>query len=212
MDLREAIESCGTCRHYRPDPVADDVLERVIDASRHAPSGGNRQPVRFIAVRDAALRRAISDFYAPLWDAYSGPAKRALAPGAALPPMLANADHFARHLADVPVHVVVCARIADLYATDAGLDRVSIVAGASVYPAVQNLLLAARAEGLGTALTTLLCAVEAEMRTLLAIPEDFATAAMVALGWPARPFPTRLRRRPLREIAFADRFGHAFPD
>jgi nitroreductase len=212
VDLREAIESCGTCRHYRPDRVADDVLARVIDAARHAPSGGNRQPVRFIAVRDPALRRAIADLYGPLWDAYAGPAKRALASGAALPPMLANADHFARHLADVPVHLVVCARIADLYATDSGLGRVSIVAGASVYPAVQNLLLAARAEELGTALTTLLCAAEVEMRRLLAIPEEFATAAMVALGWPARPFPSRLRRRPLREIAFADRFGNALPD
>ena len=73
-----------------------------------------------------------------------------------------------------------------------------------------ELLLAARAEGLGTALTTLLCAVEPEVRALLTIPDGIATAATVALGWPAEPFPRRLLRRPLREIAFADRFGAPF--
>ena len=83
----------------------------------------------------------------------------------------------------------------------------SIVGGASVYPSVQNLILSARAEGLGTALTTLLCAVEPEVKTLLAIPDDVATAAMVALGYPARGFPKKLTRRPLGESCFADSYG-----
>jgi nitroreductase len=81
------------------------------------------------------------------------------------------------------------------------------VGGASVYPSVQNLLLAARAEGLGTALTTLLCAAEPQVKTLLAIPDGVATAALVPLGYPARGFPKRLARRPLEEIAFADAWG-----
>lgn len=203
MDFRDVVASTPTCRFYRPDAVPDDVLRRVLDAGRYAPTGGNRQGVRWIAVRDPLKRRQIADLYLPLWEQYA--ARAGARPGAPLPQLLANADHFARHLADVPVLLVVCAMLGDLMATDRHLDRLSIVGGASVYPSVQNVLLAARNEGLGTALTTLLCAVEPDVKTLLGIPEQgVATAALVALGWPERPFPTRVTRRPLRESCFAD--------
>jgi nitroreductase len=125
--------------------------------------------------------------------------------------ILADAIHFAEHLHEIPVMIVVCARLADVHPTDVALDRLSIVGGASVYPAVQNMLLAARNIGLGTALTTLLCAVEPEVKALLEIPPEVSTAAMVTLGWPARPFPRRLNRRPLREMAHAERYGRALP-
>lgn len=205
MNFRETIETTGTCRFYLSDPIPDDALRRVIDAARFAPTGGNRQGVRFLIVRDAAKRRALRDLYLPLWEQY---ASRAVSkPGAPLPRMLQNADHMARHLDEVPVHVVVCAQTADLMATDRHLERVSVVAGASIYPSVQNLLLAARAEGLGTALTTLLCAVEPKVKELLAIPDGVATAALIPLGYPAKGFPKKLSRRPVEEIAFADTYG-----
>jgi len=205
MDFRETIETTGTCRYFLPDPVAEDVLRRVIDAARYAPTGGNRQGVRFLVVRDAAKRRALRDLYVPLWEQY---ASRAVSkPGAPLPKLLQNADDMARHLDEVPVLVVVCAQTADLMATDRHLDRVSVVAGASIYPSVQNMLLAARTEGLGTALTTLLCAVEPKVKELLAIPDGIATAALIPLGYPARPFPKKLSRRPVEDIAFADTYG-----
>ena len=207
MDFREVIETTGTCRFYRPDPIPDDVLRRVLDATRWAPTGGNRQGVRFIAVRDAAKRRALRDLYLPLWEQYAG--RAAARPGGPVPKLLANADHMARHLDEVPVLVVVCAQLADLMATDRHLDRLTIVGGASVYPSVQNLLLAARAEGLGTALTTLLCAVEPQVKALLAIPDGVATAALVPIGYPAKPFPKRLARKPLGESAFVDGWGVA---
>lgn len=209
MDFRETIETTGTCRFYRTDPVPDDVLKRVVDAARFAPTGGNRQGVRFLLVRDAAKRRALRDLYVPLWEQYA--ARAVSHPGAPLPKLLANADHMARHLDEIPVHVVVCAQTADLMATDRHLDRVSVVAGASIYPSVQNLLLAARTEGLGTALTTLLCAVEPKVKELLAIPDKVATAALVALGYPEKGFPKNLARsrKPASEIAFADTYGNA---
>ena len=205
MDFRDVLETTGTCRFYRPDAVPDDVLRRVFDGTRWAPTGGNRQGVRFIAVREPALRRRLADLYLPPWEQYV--ARATSRPGAPMPRLLANADHFARHLADVPVLVVVCAQLADLLATDRQLDRLSVVGGASIYPAVQNLLLSARAEGLGTALTTLLCLVEPEVKALLGIPDGVLTAAMVALGWPERPFPKRLARRPLGESCFVDGWG-----
>lgn len=205
MDLRATIETTGTCRFYLPDPIPEDVLRRVLDAARWAPTGGNRQGVRFVVVRDADKRRALRDLYVPLWEQYSS---RAVAkPGAPLPKLLQNADHMARHLDEVPVLIVVCAQTADLMATDRHLDRVSVVAGASIYPSVQNLLLAARAEGLGTALTTLLCAVEPKVKELLAIPDGVATAALIPLGYPAKGFAKKLSRRPLEEIVFGDAYG-----
>jgi nitroreductase len=211
MDLLDAIRTTGTCRFFKPDPVPDAVLARVLDAARFAPTGGNRQPVRFVAVRDAALRKRLHELYQPHWETYFAQVTRGAVRVGALPNVIANADHFARHLAEVPVLVVACARLADVHPTDAALGRLSIVGGASVYPAVQNLLLAARAEGLGTALTTLLCAVEPRVKALLAIPDEISTAATIALGWPARSFPSRLKRKPLKEIAFLDRYGDALP-
>src|SRR6188768_935385 len=124
MEFRQVIETTGTCRFYRPDPIPDGVLARVIDGARFAPTGGNRQGVRFVVVRDAAKRRALADLYLPLWQQY---ASRAVAkPGAPLPKLLENADHMAKHLHEVPVHIVVCAQTADLMATDRNLDRVSV--------------------------------------------------------------------------------------
>jgi nitroreductase len=207
MTLQEVIEATGTCRFYRPDPIPTDVLARVLDAARFAPSGGNRQPVRFIAVRAAEKKRRLKEWYLPIWKNYAGRIKQAVPSDPVRARLLENADHFAHHLDDVPVLLVVCAVMADLLPTDQGLGRVSIVGGASVYPAVQNVLLKAREEGLGTALTTLLCMVEPQVQQLLNIPDGVATAAMITLGYPARPFPKRLRRRPLAEVAFADTYG-----
>ena len=207
MTLQEVIETTGTCRFYRPDPLPTDVLARVLDAARFAPSGGNRQPVRFIAVRDVEKKRTLKEWYLPIWTSYVARIKEAAPHDAARARLLANADHFAQHLDEVPVLLVVCARLADVLPTDQGLGRLSIVGGASVYPAVQNVLLKARDEGLGSALTTLLCMVEPQMKQLLHIPDDIATAAVIALGYPARPFPKRLRRRPLAGMAFVDVYG-----
>jgi nitroreductase len=98
-------------------------------------------------------------------------------------------------------------RIADLAITDAELDRPSIVGGASVYPFVQNVLLALRAEGLGASLTTLLIPAEPEVKRLLSIPDEIAVAAYVAVGHRADPWPQALTRRPVADFAFSERYG-----
>lgn len=220
MQLQEVVETAGTCRYFRPDPVQDERIARIVDAARFAPTGGNMQPVRFVVVRDSETRRRLADLYLPLWRDYTAGTARqrveehsrreARAPGPAVARMVKRANDFAEHLAEVPVHIVVCARLSDILATDASLGRLSVVGGASIYPSVQNLLLKCRDEGLGAALTTLLCYREPEVRALLGIPEEVATAAMIAVGWPARPFPKRLRRRPVEKLAFAERYGEPF--
>jgi len=123
--------------------------------------------------------------------------------------MLKRADEFAERMHEVPLHLVVCARLGDLAIVDAGLDRPSIVGGASVYPFVQNVLLGMRAEGLGAALTTLLAPAEAEVKQLLAIPEDVVLAAYVLVGRRDEPWPSRLSRKPVEEFAFGERYGEA---
>jgi nitroreductase len=210
MELFEAIASNGTCRYFKPDPVPREVLRRALSAARFAPSGGNRQPVRFIVVTDARLRRELAALYLPRWQVYIGGMTRGEVRVDTLPAMVRNADYFANHLAEVPALVVVGARLADCYATDTELGRLSVVGGASIYPAVQNFLLGCRAEGLGTALTTLLVADEPKIKPLLNIPEEIATAAFIAVGYPSKPFPKELRRRGLDEICFSDRYGTSF--
>jgi nitroreductase len=211
MDLTEIMCTNGTCRFYKTDPVPDELMARVLDAARWGPTGGNRQPVSFVVVRDQKKKEALRDLYLPIWKPYVTAARQGSVRIGAKSSLLDNADHFAHHMADIPVMLVVCARLADVHPTDDRLGRLSIVGGASVYPAVQNVLLAARAAGLGTALTTLLCEEEPKVKTLLCIPEAVSTAAMVTIGWPAKAFPRKLTRRPLAEIAYLDQYGSALP-
>lgn len=210
MDLYEAMRSTGSTRYYETRDIPDDVMARVLDAARCAPSGGNRQPVRFLLVKDAAKKRRLKELYLPIWDAYVDAIPNEKRVGSMLR-LIENAGHFARHLDEVPVMVVVCAVLSDVYPSDAKLGRLSVVGGASIYPMVQNLILACRAEGIGSTLTTLLCGVEPEVKKLLDIPAEIATAAMITLGYPVRGFPKHLKRRPLAEMVFLDTYGAAFP-
>ncbi len=211
MELSEIMRTNGTCRFYKPDPVSDDVLARVLDAARWGPTGGNRQPVSFVVVRERQKKETLRDLYLPIWKPYFAAAKEGTLKVGSKGGLLDNANYFAEHMAEIPIMLVVCARLADVHPTDNGLGRLSIVGGASVYPAVQNVLLAARAAGLGTALTTLLCEEEAKVKALLKIPDEVSTAAMVTIGWPAKAFPKKLTRRPLSEIAFVDEYGSGLP-
>ena len=211
MQLLDAIRTTNACRYYKTDAVPDALLLQVLDAARWAPTGSNKQPITFLAVRDAAKRRALHDLYQPLWDAIlpkyqSGEAKAGFKPG-----FLQHVDHFARHLADVPVMVVVCADMTQVTALDANLGRLPLTGGSSVYPAVQNLMLAARDLELGTTLTTILALAEQEVQALLGMPSHIAVAAMITLGWPQKPFPQKLYRKPLTEFAFLDTYGQALP-
>jgi nitroreductase len=217
IDIYEAMATTRAVRRLRPDPIPDAVLRRVLEAATWAPSGGNRQPWRILAVRDAALKRSLRDLYQGPWGPYSARQRSQLE---RLPAdsrdrglrALAAADHLADHLHDAPVIVVLCFQPELLMITDAGQARPSVVGGASLYPAVQNLLLASRAEGLGAVLTTLLCAAEDKVRPLLGIPEPWATAAYVPIGYPVGRGHGRVSRKPVEAMTFADRWGTAlFP-
>jgi nitroreductase len=212
LDLYEAASTTRAVRRLRPDPIPEPVLRRVLQAATWAPSGGNLQPWHVIAVRDPARKKGLAELYRKLWSDYA-PQRRALLaklPDAVRSPAekaLDSGDHLARHLQDAPVIATFCFHPERLTITDAELGRPSVVGGASLYPAVQNLLLACRAEGLGSVLTTLLCGREKQVRELLEIPEPWATCAFVPIGWPAGSGHGPLSRRPVEQVAFADRFG-----
>ncbi len=217
MDLFEAMLCAPTSRRFKADAVPREALVRVLEAARFAPSGGNRQGWRVVVVEDQQLRMKLRDLYLPSWRAYleqTGAAQMLAKPedfDAARVRTVRRADEYAASLDQVPMHLVVGVRLEDLAVTDAALPRQSIVGGASVYPFVQNLLLALRAEGLGAAMTTLLIPAEAEVKRLLEIPDEIALAAHIGVGYRAEQWPTRLARRPVEEFAFAERYGEPLP-
>jgi nitroreductase len=211
IDLFEAMSTLRAVRRLRKDPVPDDLLRKVLTAATWAPNGGNRQPWRFIVVRDPATKTVLRDLYLPHWTTYENAHRPAIAKlsDAERPRverMYATARHLAEHLHEAPIIVVVCVHIPDLAITDANLGRPSVVGGGSIYPAVQNLLLACRAFGLGTTLTTLLCLEEPKVRERLAIPDNWATAAHVPIGYPEGRGHGPLTRKPVDEVAFLDRW------
>jgi nitroreductase len=216
--LYEVMRCAPSTRRFTGEPVAREALERVLDSARYAPSGGNRQGWRVVVVTDPDTRRRLRELYEPAWDAYTERtgARAILNQGEAggVPSwrlrMLRGADEFAHNFDSVPVHLVVCVAIAALTITDSELRRPSIVGGGSIYPFVQNILLAVRAEGLGGAFTTLLIPAEEEVKGLLGIPDGMALAAHIAVGHRADPWPKRLTRNPVSEFAFAERWGEAW--
>ena len=213
MELGDVIRTAVTTRYFSTDPVSDELLVKALDYARYAPQGGNRQPAQFVLVRDSAHKRQLADWYLQPWKAYFEAAQTGeVAIGATNAiKALRNADHMAEHLHEAPVIVVACAELAGLHPTDTELGRLSIVGGGSIYPAVQNFILGCRELGLGAALTTLLCMFEPQVKALLGIPEEFATAAYIPVGFRSRPFRTRLDRKPLAEMVHNGRWGQPLP-
>jgi nitroreductase len=202
VDLLEGIATTRAIRRYRPDPIPDDDLATIMFAASRAPTGSNRQRVRFLVLRDGPKARAAKELlgrsFRAGWDSkiesdgYAAGSGRA--GGSPKARMAAAMQHFVDHFEETPVVVLVCfMRYRDPNPYE----------GASVYPAVQNLLLAARALGYGGVITGWHQAVAAELHDLLGIPDDVPIHACVPLGRPqGRHGP--VRRRPLRELVFDD--------
>jgi nitroreductase len=211
-DLYEAMQSQRAVRRLKSDPIPRDVLDRVLQAAAWAPSGGNRQPWRIVLVTDPEPKAALGKLYAQSWGRYAEVYKSHMrdaddAAKARELRTLAAGDFLAAHFHETPAIAIFCFNPKNMAITDAKLDRVSVVGGGSVYPAVQNLLLACRAEGLGCVLTTLLCEHEAKVREILGIPDPWYTAAAVPIGYPVGKGYGPTRRRAVKDLVFENRFG-----
>jgi nitroreductase len=214
MDLYDVMRTTGAVRRFTDDPLPDDVLARILDNARFAPTGGNRQGVHVIALRDRATRAALGALCGTGARRYIAQQRNGESPWNPLHPMQISAEQLAA--TDVPaemsaplstsaVVLVVCVDLGVVAAIDQDLDRIGLVAGASVYPFVWNVLLAARNEGFGGVLTTMAVAEEPRVKALLGIPDDHAVAAIVPLGKPQRQV-SKLSRRPVAEFVTRERF------
>ncbi len=217
MELYDVMRSTPAVREFAEDPLPDDVLARILDHARFAPTGGNRQGVRVIVLRDQQTRSALADLGLPAARRYTAQLAHGESPWNPLQPSGVDAStidtteppaQMSAPIREAPVVLVICLDLAVVAATDQDLDRVGVVPGASVYPFVWNVLLAARNEGYGGVLTTMAVAEEPRVKELLAVPDSYAVAAIVPLGKPVRQV-TKLRRRPVAEFVTRERFDGA---
>jgi len=200
IDVFEAIGTLRAMRRFTDEPISDDDLWMILEAATMAPSGGNRQPWNFIVIRDSETKRHIGEYYRRAWDETYG--KLPAAPPSASGPQglgraYLSAEHLAHHLAETPVLIMV---------TTQGPGFGTSVTGSSIFPAVQNLMLAARALGLGSTITTLHRMYEADVKKLLAIPDDVETMALIPIGRPLGRFGPP-RRQPVEEVTFWEKWG-----
>ncbi len=220
MDLGDALRTTGAVREFTDQPVDDETLATVLDLARFAPSGGNRQAWRVIVVRDPDQRRRVRDHYLEGWHEYVSHVLAGVVPFSPLATAeqraaasaqldaaraLSRPDGFPETLDQVPALLVVAADLGALAATDRDLTRYQMVGGASVYPFVWSILLAARDFDLGGVMTTVATRDEVALRATLHLPATFAVAAIVALGHP-RHRPTRLTRHRVEAFTTLDTF------
>jgi nitroreductase len=215
MDLSDVMRTTAAVREFTGDPLPDEVLERILDNARFAPSGGNRQGARVIVVRDRATREALVELSIPGTRRYVAQLRNGESPWNPLhPPKVTAAEiadtelpsDFGAPLRAAAVVLVVCVDLEVVAAFDQDLDRIGVISGASIYPLVWNILLAARNEGYGGTLTTNVVAAEPRVRDLLGVPESYAIAAVLPLGKPRKQL-TKLKRNSVTEIATRERFN-----
>lgn len=198
MDFYDVVTTQRAMRRLKTDDVPDELIWKLLSTAIMAPSGGNQQPWNFVVVRDAEKKRKIGEWYLDAWNRMYGPARETMLANADMARTFKSADHLANHLADVPVLIIATIK--------KGMPNVSATLGASIYPAVQNLMLAARAEGLGSTLTTLHKLHEEEVKALLRIPDDTETMALIPIGWPKGKFGTP-SRLPAEKVVYWDAWG-----
>ena len=205
-DLFEIMETCRSMRRLKPDPVPDELISRILQAGTCAPNGGNFQRWRFLVIKDRKIKQAVQALYKRAFDETVGPRYLASEP----PPGVSKERYLRQHAAvayltdhfhEAPVWIVACQE------DGANPGR---AAGASVYPAVQNMVLAARALGLGTTLTTRHLLYEKEAEAALGLPRGVHSYAILPIGYPMGNFGP-LGRGPLSEVAYLDNWGTPFP-
>jgi nitroreductase len=196
LDVFEAIWTTRAMRRLDTSrPVSDADLKLILEAASMAPSGGNSQPVRWLVVRDAELRRHLGEIYGPIARrTFLGNYAEAAQTDPAIARLLDSAMHLADHLGEAPVLLIPCAPKA----------RVRIEG--AVFPAIQNLMLAARALGLGTTLTSVHRDDEEPVKRLLGIPDDIQTYAIIPVGHPLGRWAVPARV-PVEEVCYSDRWG-----
>ncbi len=214
MELYDVMRTTFACREFTGEPVPDEVLHRILDNARFAPSGGNRQGWRVISITDAQIREALADLSLPCATRYLLEMQAGESPLNTInPSKVTDADVSAAeqpdwlvaHIRNAPTLLVVTVDLALVASMDKDLPRVGVISGGSIYPLAWNILLAARNEGYGGTMTTWGVAREPEIQALLGIPESWAVATIMPLGKPVKQL-MKLRRKPVEDILVTDRW------
>jgi nitroreductase len=217
VELYDVMRTTFAAREFTNDPLPDATLFKILDNARFAPSGGNRQGNRVVVVRDAATRKALGELAAPAAKRYAAQVKAGESPWNTIVPPGPDAKaidatppppHLIEPVMKAPVVLVLCVDLKVVASMDQDLDRVGIVSGASIYPFAWNILMAARNEGFGGTITTLAVAQEPKIQALLGLPSHVAVCAVMPMGRPVKQL-TKLKRRPVSEIAMLERWGGA---
>lgn len=218
MGIFETIYSTRAMRRFKPDPVPDAVISKVLDAAIRAPSAGNSQDWIFVVITDSAQRREVGEIYrrASMWirPVYENNPRPAHINEVQYDRLWTSGTYLHEHMADAPVLIVPCLRIVARRLPDSLPEHARAAmarelpwsAGASIYPAIQNIILACRALGLGTVLTTNHMLLESEMKQVLKLPEGVRTFGLMPVGYPVGKFGP-VTRKPLTQVAVRDRFG-----
>ena len=202
--LFEIMHTTRSMRRLKPDLVPEPLIRQILEAGTAAANGGNMQSWRFLVIQDPAVKQAVATCYKRAWDEQVGPRYRAGGPAPGMSAerfarMLAAAEHLAAHLHEAPVWIVPClANPAPTRTT-----------GSSIYPAVQNMLLAARALGLGATLTTLYLIFEKEAEAAMGLPDGVHSYALLPIGYPLGKFGP-VRRTALADVVYRDRWGQPY--
>ncbi|HEX3488091.1 MAG TPA: nitroreductase family protein [Streptosporangiaceae bacterium] len=197
LPVLEALHSTPARRYLSAEPIPQEVIRALLDAAVRGPSGGNRQGWAWIVVTDPAIKTQIAGWYREGWEAAYGRRRDEILAAAGSPGALSRAsylaaEHLAGHIEDAPAWIIPVLRH--------GAGSANPRLGASIYGAVQQLMLAARAYGIGATLTTLYAGHEDDVRELLGLPDDALTMALVPLGYPVRGRWKQPSRRPLDEV------------
>jgi nitroreductase len=214
MELLDAIYTARTMRMLKPDPIPREVLNRVLDAAVRAGSAYNNQHWTFLVVTDPQQKKALADVYRQgAVHVHDGYAKRVLPPHvtpAENQKDLDSAMYLIEHYHEAPAIIVPCLYNVPIKVPWLNDEQNTLfvlrLAGASIYPAIQNLILAARSFGLGTVLTTLHLCYEEQVRRALGIPEDHLSFAMMPIGYPIEEF-RRVTRKHVSKVTFENRWG-----
>ena len=205
LDLFETMENCRAMRRLKPDPVPDNLIAKILHAGTCAPSGGNAQKWRFLVLKDRKTKEAVAAWYKKAYDEVIGPRYSSVAPPPGVSPEKFKRQHSAveyltEHFAEAPVWIVACLE-------DGANPGPS--AGASIYPAVQNMVLACRAVGLGTTLTNRHMIHQKEVDKALGLPAGVHSYAILPIGYPMGKFGP-VKRAALRDVVYQDKWGQPY--
>ena len=209
-ELFDIMTSTRSMRRLKADPVPDDVIYKILDAGVQAPSGTNTQNWRFLVVKDLEIKKRVAAVYQKGWaqvehmyDSRPGPEHME---DGKFRRLISAAAYLAQNLAEVPVLLIACLQERAMPPEIAA--KLARLSGSSIYPAVQNMLLACRALGVGATLTTVASIHEDELKAVLNLPEDISTYALLPLGYPMGRFGP-VNRLPVEEVTCVDQWGTA---